>query len=149
MVPESETIIILPGTKVLRTLEATALEDEDCKIFVMELLWPLEQWAREVMIQLEEHEWLSPFNQMLLSDLKEFIRAMKGTLLAENVIKRIRANENSSGNGKSPPNVTWFEGLMSPEFEHFDRPLLKVSERGKKASVNSLGPDIYEHPLFQ
>ena len=71
---------------VLETLEATATEDKDAHQFLQGLLWPLEQWSREVLISLVEADWdWGQVASWLSADLQAYSQAHFSSLMCENL----------------------------------------------------------------
>jgi hypothetical protein len=128
--------------------EVTAENRKECRAWLRDLLFPLEQWCREILIQLAEHDFQEPFNELLTTDLKGYVNAIKSTLMIENIIKRIRQGERESMSGKMPPRASWHIAATCSELTEFSRPLVFVTDRAKQAADDSLREGLFKYTVF-
>ena len=75
--------------EAFQQLEARALDDMAAKRFVDNLLWPSQQWSREVFAQLLEKDFLAA-NDDIHCEVEAYSKGHWSTLLIENLGNRCR-----------------------------------------------------------
>ena len=72
----------------LEKLESEAhATDTECKDFLDNLLWPLNQWVREIFVALNESDWDAALMPLwLVDELTAYSRAHFSSLLCENML---------------------------------------------------------------
>lgn len=131
-VPQATTLGQLKETwESLERLERTTQTNRKAEDFWKDLLWPLEQWAREVFVALSETDFQS-VPDWVHQELTAYSHAHWSTLLIENLANRIRAHASKSPGKQFGPRSVWHACAYGGNTcaEH-DRPLVKVTQIGR------------------
>jgi hypothetical protein len=130
---------------LLQKLEAEAVGDRDLAAFVRDLVFPSEQWVREVLVALYEGDFqvVPPW---LRDDMVDFATNRRSTLMCENLFRHVRGREQGSASKNIGPVGIWHHAMTCSLSDEFDRKQVEISELAKVAAPRVVIDDAFVAP---
>lgn len=146
--PDAEHVSSLLGRlramwAVLLKLEKVALGNPECHSFVCSLRFPLEQFTREVLVQLSEADF-EVVPGFVMEDLVAFGSGINSTLIIEKMFNHLRGLERSSKNGQLGPLAAWHEASHGSLLGEFGRPLVHIDGAAKSAAAPAMPSSTFK-----
>ncbi|CAE7236830.1 unnamed protein product [Symbiodinium sp. CCMP2456] len=142
---QSTMTVLKQFWEALQQLEARALDDMAAKRFIENLLWPSQQWSREVFVQLLEKDFLAA-NDDIQCEVEAYSKGHWSTLLIENLGNRCRkVSKGETPSGSLGPKSIWHECVLgSTTCEDHDRKAVAVSTAARVAASGKLPLPVFQ-----
>ena len=118
------------------SLERQALDSAACDAFVKNLIFPTEQYSREVLLRLAECDFEMVSNPVRVQ-VRELAEAFNSSLLNERMIKRIRDGVRLVRSHSYGPRRVWQSEMTDPQLAAHDRPPAAVTMTAKKMASDA------------